>query len=443
MKQAQLKGNPVQGLAGATIGFFFGSAAVSLFGPSVSHFKEAMELTPAMVGFLVAIPSLSGSLLRIPFGAWTDSNGGKKQIVILLLLSVIGLGGLSILLNMSYPDGMAEYYPLVLLFGLLSGCGIATFSVGIGQTSYWFPQQRQGSALGLFGGVGTLAPGIFALLLPIYLNQFDFISAYYAWTIFLISGAILYIVLGKNAYFFQLRKAGVSDAESRILAQRHGEELFPKGDARQSLITSAKVSYTWILVTLYFTSFGGFLALTAWFHSYWQQYFGFSPVKAGIATALFSILSASVRIAGGSISDRIGGIKVCTLSMILLLTASACMTFSSDYLFSVVLTSAIAIAMGLNNAAVFKLVPKYVPQAIGGTAGWVGGLGAFGGFVIPPVMGMLVSIYGKAGYIRGFGVFVVLSAINLIIIYFGLIKQEKNSVSKYAVQGKNTHKKQA
>lgn len=59
-----------------------------------------------------------------------------------------------------------------------------------------------------------------------------------------------------------------------------------KGDARQSLITSAKVSYSWILVALYFTSFGGFLALTAWFHSYWQQYFGFSPVKAGIARTI-------------------------------------------------------------------------------------------------------------------------------------------------------------
>lgn len=100
---------------GATLGFFFGMAAVSLFGPSAARFKESMDLDPAMMGILVAIPSLSGSLLRIPFGAWVDTTGGKKPFVILMILSLIGILGLTWLLNTHYPSDMQGVYPLVLL----------------------------------------------------------------------------------------------------------------------------------------------------------------------------------------------------------------------------------------------------------------------------------------------------------------------------------------
>nr|MBD3623221.1 MFS transporter [Sunxiuqinia sp.] len=148
-----IRGNSRRGLTGSTVGFFFGFAAVALYGPTAVKFKEAMDLTPALVGLLIAIPALSGSLLRIPFGASVDTNGGKKSFLILMLLSVIGLGGVTLLLFTSYPDGMKGMYGLVLTFGFLSGCGIATFSVGIGQTSYWFPRNKQGMALGIFGGL--------------------------------------------------------------------------------------------------------------------------------------------------------------------------------------------------------------------------------------------------------------------------------------------------
>ena len=58
----------------------------------------------------------------------------------------------------------------------------------------------------------------------------------------------------------------------------------------------------------------------------------------------------------------------------------------------------LALGMGFANAAVFKLVPKYSPKAVGGAAGIIGGLGAFGGFAIPPIMGLFVKINGAAGY---------------------------------------------
>jgi MFS transporter, NNP family, nitrate/nitrite transporter len=417
MDQFHVKGTPKIGLLGTTLGFFFGFAAVSLFGPTAIKFKEALDLTPAMTGLLVAIPALSGSLLRIPFGAWVDITGGRKPFLILLIASIIGLGGVTLLLNVAYPERMHGLYGLILLLGMLSGCGIATFSVGIGQTSYWFPRNKQGMALGVYGGLGNLAPGLFSLILPLYLQRYGFISAYFAWFLFLVTGTIAYAFIGTNSYYFQYRKAGRSDSESREEARKLGQEVFPSGNVRDSLVNSAKTRNTWALVALYFTTFGGFIALTAWFPIYWSQFHGFSPVKAGIFTAIFSLLASLFRVMGGSLSDKAGGEKTSLLSLLLVLIAAGVLMFTHTIGIGIAAVILLAIGMGVNNAAVFKLVPLYVPKAIGGAAGWIGGIGAFGGFAIPPVMGAMVDVYGKAGYARGFSIFVLLAMVSIFIIY--------------------------
>jgi NNP family nitrate/nitrite transporter-like MFS transporter len=420
-----IKGTPGRGLTGTTLGFFFGFAAVALYGPTAIKFKEAMDLSPALVGLLIAIPSLSGSLLRIPFGAWVDINGGKIPFLVLLLLSVTGLGGVTLLLATSYPDGMNNMYPLVLFFGFLSGCGIATFSVGIAQTSYWFPRNRQGGALGTFGGLGNLAPGIFSILLPLFLTYYGFISAYFAWFLILVLGTILYGFIGVNSPYFQYKKAGFSHQGARAEAEkRHGQEIFPSGTVMDSLRNSAKIGNTWALVVLYFTTFGGFIALTAWFPTYWSEFQGFTPVKAGLFTAAFSILASLVRVYGGKIADKFGGEKIAMLSMSTILITTAVLSFAPDLIISAVAVTLLAAGMGTANGAIFKLVPVYIPGAVGGAAGWIGGLGAFGGFALPPVMGAIAGSYGKIGYARGFVVFVALSLINILIINV-LLKNKK------------------
>lgn len=420
-----VKGNSSRGLLGTTLGFFFGFAAVALYGPTAIKFKEAMDLSPAMLGLLIAIPALSGSLLRIPFGAWVDTTGGKKPFFILMLLSLIGLGGVTLLLVTSYPDGMKGMYGLVLFFGFLSGSGIATFSVGIGQTSYWFPRKQQGVALGTFGGLGNLAPGLFSIILPVFLTYYGFISAYFAWFLFLLLGTILYGIIGVNAYYFQYRKAGLSDEEAKAKASQNGQEIFPTGGVKDSLVNSAKIKNTWALVVLYFTTFGGFIALTAWFPTYWSEFQQFAPIKAGLFTAIFSILASLMRVYGGKLADKFGGEKVALLSMFTILATAAILSFSSNILLSILIVVLLAVGMGIANAAIFKLVPVYVPKAVGGAAGWIGGLGAFGGFALPPIMGAIAGKLGTVGYARGFIVFVALSLVNLAIIY-ALINKKGN-----------------
>ena len=418
MSKYKLRGNPTEGLFGATLGFFIGFAAVSLYGPTAHKFKEVMQLNPVLVGLLVAMPMLSGSLLRIPFSAWVDTTGGRKPFLVLLILSILGMGGITLLLYTLYPDNLtAAYYPLILILGLLSGCGIATFSVGISQVSYWFPQSRQGWALGTYAGLGNIAPGLFAFLLPLALGAWGLPGSYLAWLLFLIAGTILYWFTGRNAWYFQLREQGVPHEEAVRIAREYGQELFPAGSLIDSLKISAKVWKTWVLVILYFTTFGGFIALTAWFPTYWKSFFATTAVMGGTLTALYSILTSVIRVFGGSLADRIGGENTALLSLATMLVGAIIMTVSHTYGVSIFGSILMALGMGVNNAAVFKLVPQEVPEAVGGAAGWVGGLGAFGGFAIPPVMGAFVRAQGSTGYAGGFITFIGLSILSLILAY--------------------------
>jgi NNP family nitrate/nitrite transporter-like MFS transporter len=375
-----------------------------------------MNLSPVAVGFLIAMPALSGSLLRIPFSAWVDISGGRKPFLTLLSLSVVGMAGLAGVVGFYYPNGMTPgMYPVLLMLALLCGCGIATFSVGAGQTAYWFPQRKQGVALAIFGGVGNLAPGLFSFLIPIALSTLGLSGSYMVWVALLATGLVLYFMLGRNSPYFQLLEQGSAPEEARRLARADGQELFPSGNLKESLLVSARIWKTWALVAIYFTTFGGFVALTAWLPTYWTGFFGLSAMAAGFLTALFSILTCVLRVIGGILSDRLleGGENTTILALLIMMVGALVMVDAHEYELAIPGIVLLAFGMGVSNAGVFKIVPQAVPQAVGGAVGWVGGLGAFGGFAIPPLLAFAVKNLGKRGYAIGFIIFVFLALFSL------------------------------
>ena len=415
----QLSGSPAIGLAMGTWGFFIGFAAVALYGPAAKYFQEQMQLGGLALGLLVAAPQLTGSLLRIPFGAWVDRVGGRLPMLTLFGLSLVGMLGLVFIL-LTAKTLTASAYPIIIMFGFLSGCGVATFSVGIPQVSYWYPQSRQGTVLGIFGGAGNLAPGIFTILLPFAIAAWGLAGSYFAWFTFLIIGTAVYAWFARDAYVFQLRQQGVDPESSRRIAREKGEELFPTQTVWQAVITAAEDPRTWGLVALYFVSFGGFLALTAWFPTYWTNLHQMDVRQAALLGGLgFSLLAAIVRVFGGMISERLGGERTAIVAFCVVLLGAAILTFVTDFYPDLAGELLIAIGMGVGNAAVFKMVPKYVPRAVGGAAGLVGGLGALGGFIIPPFLGATVDALGVGGYAGGFFAYVVLAVIAIgISLYF-------------------------
>jgi MFS transporter, NNP family, nitrate/nitrite transporter len=423
-----LSGTPALGLTMGTWGFFVGFAAVALYGPAAKYFQDQMHLGGLTLGLLVAAPQLTGALLRIPFGAWVDRVGGRLPMLTLFALSLVGMWGLVFIL-LTVKTLTVAAYPIVIMFGFLSGCGVASFSVGIPQVSYWFAQSRQGTALGAYGGIGNLAPGLFTLLLPYAIAMWGLAGSYFAWFTFLLIGAAIYAWLARDAYFFQLRQQGFDSVTSRKIAAEKGQQLFPNERVWQAVITAAEEPRTWGLVALYFVSFGGFLALTAWFPIYWVNLHHMDVKTAAVLGGLgFSLLAAIVRVFGGMISERIGGELTSILSFFGVLAGALMLTFVTDFSTALAGELLIAVGMGVGNAAVFKMVPKYVPAAVGGAAGIVGGLGALGGFIIPPFLGAVVDALGTPGYTGGFFAYVVLAVMAIGVSgYFWLLDRGATS----------------
>ena len=417
MSEGIVRGSPHRGLATATFGFFIGFAGVVVYGPAASEFEQAMGLSGITLGLLVGAPNLIGSLLRIPFGAWTDDVGAKRPFLVLLGLSIVGMAGLSAILVRYYPDGLTlRLYPAIFLFGALSGCGIATFSVGIAQTAYWFPADRQGTALATYAGLGNSSPGIFTILIPIAVGILGLTTTYLVWLAFLVAGTVVYAMLAIDSPYNQLRAQGLGANPARERARELGQELFPSGDTRESIRAAASVPRSWVLVAMYFTSFGGFLALTVWFPSYWMALHAVEPGTAGILTAAgFILLATFVRIPGGVLSDRIGGERTAILSFVTVGVGATVLILTRDVSVAVAGMVLLATGIGLANAAVFQLLPLYVPEAVGGASGLVGGLGAFGGFVVPPVLGLFVDLHGLSGYATGFVVVLCLAGVGILL----------------------------
>jgi NNP family nitrate/nitrite transporter-like MFS transporter len=359
-------------------------------------------------------------LLRIPFSAWVDTTGGRRPFLILLSLSIAGMAGLAAVVWFFYPNGLtSSMYPVLLGLALLCGCGIAGFSVGAAQVSYWYPQEKQGSALAIFGGFGNLAPGIFSFILPLALTATGLAGSYLIWLALLVLGTAGYAIFGRNSWYFQFRTQGLAPREARAAAEAYGQTLFPARSLGASLKASARVWQTWALVCIYFTTFGGFMALTAWFPTYWKSCFGVTTVTAGLLTGTFSVLTSVIRVAGGMLADKLteGGENTSILSLLIMIIGSVVMLDAHQYELAVPGIVLLAFGMGLCNAAVFKMVPQAVPNAVGGAAGWVGGLGALGGFVIPLILGMAVKNLGHDGYAIGFIVFIFLGLFSLSLVW--------------------------
>lgn len=368
-----IRGSPKRALSILTFGYFVGFAGVVVYGPVASEFENVLGLSGVLLGLLVAAPQLTGSLLRIPFSAWADSVGAKKPFSILLGLSVIGMGGLLGILITTYPDGLTMvHYPLIFFFGALSGCGIAAFSVGITDISYWYESRRRGTMLALFAGLGTLSPGLFTIVSPFALESIQLTGTYALWFGFLLAGTAIFVTFAVNSPYIQLRNQGLDEDEAKARAEDAGQELFPNGDALESVKQAAALPRSWLLTLMFFVSFGGYLALTTWLPSYWHNFHGLDLRTAGVVTALaFTLSSPLFRASGGAISDRFGGEITTIGSFVLVVCSTFALMITANLHLALLATVILGAGMGVASAAIYQLLPRYVPEAVGGASGWL------------------------------------------------------------------------
>ena len=103
--------------------------------------KQQLGLSETEFGILAATPVLSGSLIRVPLGIWTDRYGGR---IVLFLLMVACVPAIFL---MQYASSFWHF----LLIGLVMGLAGGSFSVGTPYVARWFPKNQQGLAMGIFG----------------------------------------------------------------------------------------------------------------------------------------------------------------------------------------------------------------------------------------------------------------------------------------------------
>jgi NNP family nitrate/nitrite transporter-like MFS transporter len=262
-----------------------------------------------------------------------------------------------------------------------------------------------------------------------------FSLTYALWAGFLLLLVFIFRFFMKDAPYFQYEEMGI-ETDKETLLRACGEELFPSGTATASIKRAASDWRTWILTIFYFVSFGGFIALTVWFPTYWGEHFGLTLVHAGFLGGLYSLSASILRVFGGFTSDSVGGEKtVCSSFMVMIGGSILMMVASQSTAMAITGKLVLALGMGFANAAVFKLIPKYTPEAVGGAAGIVGGFGALGGFVMPPLMGLWVKLSGDKGYSLSFSVFLVLSLLSLVL--FAILHRYSRESTEISPQNRN------
>jgi MFS transporter, NNP family, nitrate/nitrite transporter len=269
-------------LALNTIAFTVCFAAWMLNGVLVTFLVDnrIFDWNAAQMGLMIGIPVLTGSIMRLPLGVLTDKYGGRPVYALLMLLSAIPM----------YMLGQANSYNEFLIYSLGFGMTGASFAVGIAFSSVWFPKERQGTALGIFGA-GNAGAALTTLGAPSLLrwltnggenlDNWRKLPAVYA--VALVVMAVVFYVFTTN------RKP---DNGQRSIMQ---------------MLAPLKQVRVWRFGLYYFLVFGGFVALAQWLVPYYVNVYAMTIVMAGLLTSIFSLPSGVIRALGGVLSDKFGG----------------------------------------------------------------------------------------------------------------------------------------
>jgi NNP family nitrate/nitrite transporter-like MFS transporter len=374
-------------LAMATLGFalsFWAWALISPLGPMFRTNGTLGKLSESDVALMVAVPVLVGSLGRIPVGALTDRFGGRVMFPLITGVTIVPVLFLAFF--------ALDSYALILVGGFFLGIAGTSFAVGVPFVNAWFPPERRGFAVGIFGaGMGGTA--ISALTTVKLFDHWDGKAP------FLIVAAVLAIYTG--AAWLVLR-----DAPGRTV---------PTTSLLTRLKVNASQPITWQAAILYAAAFGGYVAFSVYLPAYLKTAYDLSAADAANRMGGFVLVAVFMRPVGGWLSDRFGPIPVLAggYGVVVAMAALAATNPPVDTLGAVAFLT-MAAALGSGSGATFALIARVTdPAKVGGVTGLVGAAGGLGGFVPPLLMGY---IYGRTdSYAIGLWLLSVTAAFTLVL----------------------------
>jgi NNP family nitrate/nitrite transporter-like MFS transporter len=326
-----------------------------LIGALAPTIKEQFQLDDFENGFMIAVPILSGALLRLVLGALTDHIGARQT----------GLAGLTLTLApLLLGWRWADSFPQMLLVGLMLGVAGASFAAALPLASRWYPPQYQGLAMGI-AGAGNSGTALATLFGPMLAKSLGWHAVF---------GIALVPVVCTLVVFFLLAR----DAPGAVKAKRLADYA-----------AVLKIGDTWWFCLFYSVTFGGFVGLASFLNTFFVRQYELEKQYAGLFTTACVVAGSFLRPVGGYLADRFGGIRmlaglyVGAGLMMLGVAALPPLAVCAPLMF-------LGMGMlGMGNGSVFQLVPQRFPKEIGVLTGIVGAAGGVGGFFLPNLLGGL------------------------------------------------------
>ena len=328
--------------------------------------------------------SSPGSLIRLLLGVWSDQYGGRFVFLITMLSAAV----MTALLTFAYD------YPTFLIAALGVGISGGSFSVGIAYVAKWFPRERQGVALGIFGA-GNVGAAVTKFAAPLIMVPYGWKAVALVWAAALALTAVVFFAMTKDDPDLQHRRATGTKAESLKV-----------------MLEPLRNVQVWRFSLYYFFVFGGFVALALWLPRYLIGVYGLDVRTAGMIGAAYSIPASVFRAYGGHLADRFGARRIMYWSFLVAVACTFILSYPPTHYvidgirgpvpFStrlgvvgfIAVASVLGFFMSLGKAAVYKHIPIYYADRVGSVGGMVGLVGGLGGFVLPIAFGALNDLTG-------------------------------------------------
>lgn len=386
----------------ATLGFTVFFAVWVMFAIVGIPVRKELGLSDGQFALLVAIPILTGSILRVPFGILTDRVGGRLVFTALLVATAIP----------TYLVSRASGYTELLVLAFFVGLAGVSFSVGIAWVSAWYPSRRQGFALGVFGA-GNVGASITKLLAPALVTA----VAVGGLAGGVVPGGWRFIPFVYAILLLVTAVAVWTIAPSHDHRPAHGRTLQeinrPLGDLR-----------VWRFGLYYIVVFGAYVGLALWLPKYYVDVYGVSLKTAGFLTALFIFPASLLRPLGGYLSDRLGPRPVTYTAFVVMCLAYVWLWLGVGIALFTALVIVVGVMMGIGKASVYKYITDYYPRDVGVVGGLVGAVGGLGGFVLPLLFAWALARTDRPE--SAFLVLLVSGLVSLVWLHVVVVKMRRD-----------------
>lgn len=347
-------------------------------GAMAPFISEHFKLSPSETGLMLSVPVFAGSLLRVPLGILAQYIGRKATAQINMAIVALSLA-----LSFFIVNSLAG----VIVMGVLLGVAGASFGVALSLGSGWYPAKYKGLAMGI-AGAGNSGAVLAALFAPLLAKTFGWEMVYG----FAIAPMLLAMVL------------------MHIFAKEppDREEKHKFGDYLKVLVNRD----AWVFNLTYMVTFGGYIGLTSFLPTLFYSQYSIPKEDVGQYSAVIIVMASVLRIIGGGIADRIGGIRMllglCTVTIVVVSFAA---TLPPSPVVMVLVLIVCFSAMGAGNGAVFQLVPLRFKSTTAVASSLVGEMGGLAGAALPMTMGFGKEITGSfaPGFLAG-------SALSVIVL---------------------------